>query len=498
MKQILFSTSFGLLCILMICHPVNGTQDSTPQGTQKDTQKIYTIDISGDVEPGMAAFVERALRDIPKKRSNIIIFKMDTFGGRVDAALEIVDTITNTQKGSTIAYVSGKAISAGALIALASQTLYMKHGTTIGDCAPISYSNDGVKMMGEKFQSPLRAKFRALAKKNGYPELLAESMVTASMEVYRITTSEKTFYMDEVEYNDLPEKEKDTIISKKTVVAKDELLTMDDKEAETYGFSKMSVANIEELQKKLNLEASEVISIAETWSETFVRYITTIAPILMMIGLAAVYTEIKAPGFGAPGIIGIICLGLVFFNQYMVGLADYTELLIITIGVLLLGFEVFVIPGFGIAGISGLLCISAGMILALQDFVIPDPNLPWESELLFKNAGQVMGAFILAFILSLTMLRYVLPRISTVINGPYLNESLRESHADSSEISKVTAGTQGIAHTPLRPSGKMKIAGDTFDVITQGEFLEKGTPIVILEIKGNRIFVTKKQEGIDT
>jgi membrane-bound serine protease (ClpP class) len=213
-----------------------------------------------------------------------------------------------------------------------------------------------------------------------------------------------------------------------------------------------------------------------------------------MIGLAALYIEIKAPGFGLPGIIGIICLALVFLSQHMVGLADYTELLLLTLGIVLLGFEIFVIPGFGIAGISGILLIAVSAILAFQDFVIPDPSFPWQGELLAKNIMHVFGAFFVAIVAALLVLRYVLPRLSMVTEGPYLATTLKDSHADSVEAKGARVGDRGTAMTFLRPSGKVKIKDAFFDVITEGEFIEKGTPVRILEIKGNRIIVSKEPD----
>jgi membrane-bound serine protease (ClpP class) len=227
--------------------------------------------------------------------------------------------------------------------------------------------------------------------------------------------------------------EKERISSKKTIVAEGELLTMDDTEAFELGFSRMSIDNIDEMLQQMGIKNYELVRIEESWSETFVRFIGAITPYLLMIGLAAIYTEIKAPGFGVPGIIGITCLALIFLNQYMVGLADYTELLLLVLGVVLLGFELFVIPGFGIAGIAGLLFIATGAILALQDFVIPDPSFPWQGELLAKNVLHVLGAFFMAIIVALFVLRYVLPRLSVVVDGPYLDATLKDSHADSVE-----------------------------------------------------------------
>lgn len=455
------------------------------------SQKVYVIPVSGEVEPAMAAFIKRAFRDTEDEPTPFYILEMDTFGGRVDSALQIVDTLINMPKGKTIAYVKTKAISAGALIALACNELYMKPNTTIGDCAPITYGEEGPKVLGEKFQSPLRAKFRTLAKRSGYSETLAESMVTAEMVVYEVVFPDKTVYLDQQAFDDLPDKEKKKIVSKKTVVAKGELLTMDDTEAHDLGFSKMSAASIEEVLKKQGIENYEIINFKTSWSESLGRFIGTISPILMLIGLAALYMELKAPGFGVPGILGISCLALVFLNQYLIGLADHSELLLILIGIVFLGMELFVTPGFGVMGLAGLGCIAAGMILSFQDFVIPDPSFPWQREIFVRNLIQVFGSYLFAFVISLLFLKYVFPRLGTVIDGPYLSTTLENSKAHSEEAKGLKIGARGIVTTSLRPSGKAEIAGEIHDVIAEGEFMDKGSHVEVLEIKGNRVIVIK-------
>ncbi len=457
-------------------------------------QKVYVISVSGNVEPGMAAFIKRALEagDAPNP---LFILKMDTFGGRVDSALKITDTLVNVSQGKTIAFVTNKAISAGALIALACNQLVMKHHTTIGDCAPITYSSEGPKMMGEKFQSPLRAKFRSLAKRNGYSPVLAESMVTQKMEVLEVEKDGQKTYMDADDYDELSDSEKAKITSKRTVVKEGELLTMDDVEAHHLGFSRMTVADLDELLEKLDIQHYEIVPIEESWSETMVRLITSIAPILMMFGLAALYTEMKSPGFGAPGIIGLFCLGLVFFSQYLVGMANYTELLLLITGVVLLGIEFFVLPGFGIAGVTGIILMTVGMVLALQDFVLPDPDFPWQAELLTRNIVQVLGAALAAFILSMLSFRYILPQLGSVASGPYLSTTLKDAHADSKEATAIRVGDEGVALSFLRPSGKAEINEARVDVVTEAEYIEQGTPIVVSEVQGNRIIVFRKSRA---
>ena len=472
---------------LLLCLTVTGS-------AQNERQRVFVIPVHGDVEPAMAAFIERAVGQTAKYPDALLVFEMDTFGGRVDAALNIVETLLHTGSRKTVAFVKTKAISAGALIALACNDLVMRPSTTIGDCAPISYSGEGPKMMGEKFQSPLRAKFRSLARRNHYPPTLAEAMVTEGMEVYAITIRGKTRYLDKQEYADLPETDKEEITAKKTVVAEGELLTMDDAEALKLGFSRMTVSTIEEMLKAKGITNYQIIRVQESWSENFGRLIVKIAPILLIVGLGALYVELKAPGFGLPGIVGIICLGLVFFNQYLVGLANYTELLLILLGVVLLAMEIFVLPGFGIAGIAGFLCIGIGMILSFQDFVIPNPALPWQQDILTTNIIRVLGAFVTAFLVALLFLRFLLPRLGRMVEGPYLSHTLSASRADSHEIKDLKPGDAGLAMTFLRPSGKAEIDGEHYDVVSEGEFLEKGTPIMVSEIRGNRVIVKRREE----
>ncbi len=465
-----------------------------PGSAESSSPGLYIIPVSGTVEPGMAAYVRRTLKSIEHDTDAVLVFKMDTFGGRVDSAFEIVEAISALPKERTIAYVEKKAISAGALIALSAGTLVMKENTLIGDCAPIIQTGDGQKEAGEKTQTVLRAQFRTLAKRNGYPEVLAEAMVTKGMEVYRVTLEGQVRYMDKTAYEDLTEAEKEKISDKTTVVVQGELLTMDDKEALDLGFSKGSVKTLDEALAFLGYEALDRVEMTETWSESLVRTLQPFLPVLMLLGIGAVYTEIKAPGFGIPGIIGIICLGLVFFNQYLVGLADYTELLVFLIGFLLLGMEVFVLPGFGIAGITALVVLAAGLVLSFQNFVLPDPALPWEGRLMVKNVGLVMGSGLGALFVSFFMIRFVLPRISTLIKGPYLSATLEDSRADSNEALRIHPGETGEALTQLRPSGKIRISGRKIDAITRGEFIDQGRAVRVAKVSQNHVIVELERD----
>ena len=208
-----------------------------------------------------------------------------------------------------------------------------------------------------------------------------------------------------------------------------------------------------------------------------------------MIGLAGLYIEIKSPGFGVPGLLGILCLGVLFSNQYLMGLADHTELMIIVLGFILLTLEVFVVPGFGLTGIGGIVCIAIGMTLAFQSFTLPSPELPWQKQLFIRNFTMILSSSLAAIIGSLLFMRYVIPRLGSVTDGPYLQTSLSNSHADSLETKTVKIGDRGISSTILRPAGKMRYGKYIIDVVTQGGYIAQETQVKVIAIDGNRVIV---------
>lgn len=298
--------------------------------------------------------------------------------------------------------------------------------------------------------------------------------------------------MDASKFGELTEGEKKGL-QKRTVVSKGELLTMDDAEALEYGFSKATAGSLETVFEKLGIAPVSVTRIEQTWSESMVRFIDSILPFLLMIGLGCLYVEIKTPGFGIPGYIGIICLTLVFLNQYLVGMADYIEFLLLLAGAALMFIEMFVLPGFGIAGYTALLLITAGLVLALQGFVIPAPDAPWEAEIFIENIIEVLGSLIFAVIAGLLFLRFVMPKIPQPSDGgAFLKKTLANARVETDNASIVRPGDEGIAKTTLRPSGKAVFSGNVVDVVTYGEFIQKGTPVKVSEVRDNRVIVEKK------
>jgi membrane-bound serine protease (ClpP class) len=313
------------------------------------------------------------------------------------------------------------------------------------------------------------------------------------MTIIRITLPDTVFDVDSIGFQELSPSLKQKIISKKTLVTPGKLLTMDNVEANDFGFSSMTANSIDEMLTAMNIKNYTIVPIEQTWSEVFVRFIGSIAPILMIIGFACIYWEIKTPGLIFPAVIGIICLAFVFAGQYMVGLADYTELLLIMLGVILLGLEMFVIPGMGIAGISGIFFIAIGILLSLQDFVLPKPDMPWQKEILEKNLISVIGSMIGGVVVIALFFIYIFPKLGHVVSGPYLTADLKQSHVNADMPIHVSVGDEGIVEKPLRPSGIIQVRNGKYDAVADGEFFEKGEAVIITEIRGNIIVVSRKR-----
>jgi membrane-bound serine protease (ClpP class) len=453
---------------------------------------VSIVPLSGMIDGGLHDSLERRVDIAKENGSDLIIFEIDTYGGRLEPAFEISEYISNIKYAKTIAFIPTKAISAGALIAISCNEIYMAPQAELGDCEPIVPSSEGgYKTVGEKIQTVLRTKFRKFAEKNGYPVLLSEAMVTKEIEVYYITTEDRPegYYISSRGLKEMAEEEKKEIKSKKLIIEEGQLLTMHAKEAHEYQFAKAIVEDRDSLLKLLNIDKVAITSLETNWSEGMVRFLESIAPVLLGIGLVALWMEFKAPGFGLPGIVGLLCLATVFLSKHLVGLAEAPEIIIFFIGIALLAVEMLVIPGFGIAGISGIIMIVAGLILSFQDFTIP--RTPYDVDTFIKNIFTIMCSLLGSGIAIFLLIKYMpgMPIFNRLVltasetaQGGYVIPSQPAGGDD-------LTGRKGQAVTILHPTGKIEVDNRTLDVVTDGEYIEKGQAVEIIEIRGNRIVV---------
>jgi len=412
--------------------------------------KIYVAYIEGEIDLGLSPYIRRVISDAEKNNASAIIFKINTFGGRVDAATQIKDAIIGTDI-LTIAFINNRAISAGALIAISCKKIIMVPGGSIGAATVV---DQGGEKVGEKYQSYMRSEMRSTAEKNGRRTDIAQGMVDERIVVPGLVDSTQ-------------------------------LITLTSNEALEYGFADTLFENINEVYSYFGLESAEVIDVSPNWAEDVVRFLNNpiISSILIMIGFFGLFAEIKSPGWGVPGTAGLIALALFFGSSYILQLASMIEILMFIAGVVLLVVEVFVIPGFGIAGIGGILLIIASLFLAL---VGGDPFLDFED--ISMAIIQLSVSLLLALILIFLLARF-LPKSSIFKKFILSVEEKTSEGFTSREITSELLGAKGIALTTLRPAGTAEINGKRVDVITDSEYIENGKNIEVIKVEGMKVLV---------
>ena len=478
----------------------------TAAKTAESKKHAVWIKLEGDVEPSMYDFCARAIDDALQENPDYIVFEINTFGGRLDAAFDLVDTIMAVKGPTTIALVKKKAISAGSLIALACQKLYMLEATTIGDCAPIVQGGDGTpQIVGEKIQSPLRAKFRNLAQRNGYPELLSSAFVTPELEILELTATldkgkksqrDTVLIIEGEKYAVLDSAAKAFWGAPKILVKEGELLTMTDKEAEELGFSQGTFKNRDEFETRLAIESRSEVE--TTLGEDIASAIAAISGILLILGFGALYIEFKTPGFGLFGILGIILIGIVFLGQFAPQLDGYIPAILLVAGVVLFLVEIFVMPGTFLFGIGGIVCMILALALSFEPSEMPE-YVPETIETTFDATPWLLGLLYMlccagiALVFPIAASKYLIPLLPEGWT-PMLKTDLETAASPTEAVQEVSVGAVGTAKTFLRPVGQASFTlpdGSTklFDVQTHGEIIEAGQKVKVESIQEGHIWV---------
>jgi len=445
--------AFGMLVLLGMFAMLLASPGSTAQSARKI---VYVVTVDGVIDLGLAPLVARVLNEATQAGAAAVILDINTFGGRVDAAVLIRDSLLHA-KLPTVAFVNKRAISAGALIALAAEKIVMADGGTIGAATPVAMGAPGAAPLpvSEKTVSYMRKEFGATAEARKRPPLLAEAMVDADVEV-------------------------------KGLVEKGKLLTLTADEALQHKLADLRANSIDAVLQSLGLGDAELRHAVPTWAEALVRFLThpVVSSLLMTVGILGVITEIRTPGFGVPGAIGLSALSLFFWGHWLVQLAGYEEMLLVGAGLLLLAIEVFVVPGFGIVGALGVAALLGGLGLSLVG-----AGATW--EVMVSAVWQVVLSVIVAIAAALVLLRF-LPRLP--FGRRLVLESVlpaEEGFASAPETDQKWLGTHGSAVSTLRPAGVADLGGQRVDVVSDGEFIEAGEPIEVTRVDGNRIVVRR-------
>lgn len=433
----------SLALVLLACALPAGAQE-TPVAAEPRAGAVYRIPVTGVVELGLAPFIARSLDEAAAAGASAAVLDIDTPGGRVDAAEQIADAIGDARV-PVYAYVNRRALSAGALIALATDGIFMRPGSTLGAATPIT--GDGEKA-SEKIVSAMRSEFRALAEAAELDPLVAEAMVDEDVEI-------------------------------PGVVERGKLLTLSTTEAVGLGYA-TEVEDWDGMLGVLSADGAGVVTTAPNWAERVVRFLThpLVSPFLLSLGFLGLLIEVKTPAFGLAGLTGLGSLGLFFGSHLIIGLAGWEVLILLAVGAVLLLVEAFVLPGFGVAGVLGMLAIAASIVLSLVG------QMPTMGD--FMVAMQVLGTSVLIVGLVGWQLLKRLPDDRRA-HRLFLNDSLTRELGYTSSVSRTElVGVEGVAVTDLRPAGTARFGEESVDVVSSGGWVKAGTAVRIVQAEGYR------------
>lgn len=535
-------------------------------GDRVDTVVLHCR-LDTEVDDGMAALIRRLVeRETGKQPVAAILLEVDTFGGRVDSAIEITDVLTKAPC-PVVAWVTGKgAISAGALICYACDTIVMAPGTSIGASAPILVGAPAGEEVTEKSMSFLRAKYRALGEMKGHNPLLGEAMVDEQIELYgwpdpadgyKIVKIENGKVVEEfspskaapqstggavhiraggewlqtplpvtpedllrqlqpvpsekIETSDSEKNRGKSQVSSETnrpvglppearlISAPGKLLTLTAREAVEFGLARGLASSVSEALRLAGQPADcPVMTVQKRWDEWIFSFLThpIISGLLLMCGVMGIYMEMKTPGFGWYGLIGLSCLALFMGARMVLGLSDWFDLALVLVGIALIALEIFYIPGFGWVGIGGFFCVFLGLYLALTR--VPVPRYTWDFERL-ADAGVTMAfAGVSCLLLAYAVWKY-LPR--TTLGGRLFLRDTQQADAGwvapSPAAVPLEVGARGRTLSMLRPAGKGIFDGKIVDIETEGSFIDPGRSVMVIAVQGNRILVREDPNGSD-
>ena len=412
---------------------------------------VVVAPIEGMIDLGLVPFVDRVLRAAEKEGAAAVVLEVNTFGGRVDAAVAIRDLLLRSQV-QTIAFVNKRAISAGALITLAAAKVVVASGATIGAATPVQMGAGGeASPTSEKTLSYVRKEFRATADARGRPGLVAEAMVDEDVEITGL-------------------------------VAKGKLLTLTSAEALEQKIADHQADDVASLLTAVGLGGATTRPAQENWAELAIRFLThpIVSSLLITLAILGLVVELRTPGFGVAGFVGLACLAAFFLGHSLVHLVGWEEVLLVGVGLALLALEVFVIPGFGIAGVLGILAVLGGLTLSLFGSGATLPTIIYA-------VSRVSIAGGLAVVLSFVLVRFLpnLPGGRKLVLGTALPAGGSLGHEDHASL----LGVVGTALTSLRPAGIADLAGRRVDVVSDGEYIDAGHPVEVIEEAGSRIVV---------
>ncbi|HEY5811795.1 MAG TPA: hypothetical protein VIT23_03975 [Terrimicrobiaceae bacterium] len=430
---------------------------------------VVVIPLSGEVTQAQFFFLRRILKKSEAVGASALVLDMDTYGGNLKAAVDMLGALMKTTV-PTVTYVDTNAGSAGALIALSTKRVYMAPVSAIGAAAPINTGGEDLQQtLNQKVVSYFSGYFRSAAERNGYNPEVAEAFIN---------------------------KEKEVKIGDVVINPKGSLLTLSAQEAVKVYNGKPLLAqgvasNLEELCEKVGLRAKDIVRIEPTGFERLAQWITILAPLFLLGGMIGAYLEFKSPGFGVAGSLAAVCFLLFFAGHYIAGLTGFEVVAVFILGMLLVLAELLFFPGVTLLALLGTALMTGSLLFAMVDFY-PSQPFDFSLDLLFRPLVN-LGIAVALFIFCVSLLARFLPEL------PFFNRLILATQSPAGPSSekqtpaifepRVKVGEEGVACTILRPAGKAEFGAALVDVVTDGEFLDRGAKIRVTKVEGDRVIV---------
>lgn len=434
----------------------------------KDTpsaDRLYVIPVREQIGSAILYIIRRGIKEAIEQKADAVILDMKTPGGALDSTLEIMEAIAKFP-GTTITYVNDEAMSAGAFISATTDEIWFAPTGIIGAAAPVSMGGQEVEAtMRQKIVSYLKARIRSTSEGKKYRGEVISAMIDADYQL----------------------KIGDTIIKDKG-----ELLSLTATEAaKTYGdppkplLSAGTAMDIDDLiRQRFGPGERVVTTLAVTWSESLAVWLNAISSILLGVGLLAIYLEFKTPGFGMFGVIGIVCLAIVFLTSYIAGLSGHEPMLAFALGLVLLAIEIFFMPGAIVFALSGLILMLGSLVWAMADLWPNEPiSVAWSGDAFVGPLSNLGLGLIVAVVLGLALARFI-PKswiwdklvVQSTIGG---TAQLAGGGVEPTVALAALVGREGIAATGLRPGGQVEVDGRRYEARVTIGAIERGRPVIV-------------------
>ena len=422
---------------------------------------VMIMEIKNEIDPRMTRYVDLALKRATETKADIVIIEMDTYGGVLTDAKDIVDKIMGFKKPVWV-FINADAASAGALISIACDSIYMAPGASIGAATVVDGSGDRAP---DKYQSYMRSIMRSTAEENNRNPTIAEGMVDEAV----------------------------VIDSVKKV---GQVITFSTSEAIRHGYCEGKVESIEDILRKNNVTDYEISRFELGATDRIVAFFLNpfISGILILVILGGIYFEMQTPGVGFPGFASLVALIMYLVPYYLNGLAQNWEIIAFFVGLGLIAVEIFVLPGFGIAGISGIIIVVGSLVLIMINNQAFDFEFVRMNDILSALAASMAGLFGAMVLFFVGGSRLPDTKFYKKIALTDTQESTKGY--TSNFISGIVTGKKGVTQTVLRPSGKVIIEETVYDAYTRGEYIDKGATVEVITINGSSLLVKQLMENV--